>query len=135
MTCKRYFTSTSAVLFALFWKRSNRQGILAGLVAGGVMVFVWKFGIAKLGDRFKLTFSVRSSVNREKQRRLFRAASAYVKRHNIDKEVIFDIVAITYEEDSHYIEYHKGGLIVNKNSGKPHSLWGFPSFFTSESRF
>ena len=30
-----------AVLFALFWKRSNRQGILAGLVAGGIMVFVW----------------------------------------------------------------------------------------------
>jgi putative endonuclease len=51
------------------------------------------------------------SVNREKQRRLFRAASAYVKRHNIDKEVIFDIVTITYEEDSHYIEYHKGALI------------------------
>jgi len=43
-----------AVLFALFWKRSNRQGILAGLIAGGVMVFVWKFGIAKLGGAFAI---------------------------------------------------------------------------------
>ncbi len=51
------------------------------------------------------------SVNREKQRRLFRAASAYVIRHNITKEVIFDIVAITYEGAEHYIEYHKGALI------------------------
>ena len=43
-----------AVLFALFWKRSNRQGILAGLIAGGVMVFVWKFGISKLGGAFAI---------------------------------------------------------------------------------
>lgn len=38
-----------AILCALFWKRSNRQGILAGLVVGGVMVFVWKFLIAPMG--------------------------------------------------------------------------------------
>ena len=38
-----------AVLFALFWKRSNRQGVLAGLVTGGVMVFVWKFCVRPLG--------------------------------------------------------------------------------------
>jgi len=43
-----------AVLCALFWKRSNLQGIMAGLVAGGVMVFVWKFGIAKLGGMFAI---------------------------------------------------------------------------------
>ncbi len=43
-----------AILFALFWKRSNRQGILAGLVVGGVMVFVWKFVIAKLGGMFAI---------------------------------------------------------------------------------
>jgi len=43
-----------AILFALFWKRSNRQGILAGLIAGGVMVFVWKFGISKLGGAFAI---------------------------------------------------------------------------------
>ena len=38
-----------AVLFALFRKRSNRQGILAGQVAGGVMVFVWKFCVRPIG--------------------------------------------------------------------------------------
>ena len=38
-----------AILFALFWKRSNRQGVLAGLVAGGIMVFVWKFCVRPLG--------------------------------------------------------------------------------------
>ena len=38
-----------AILFALFWKRSNRQGILAGLIAGGVMVFVWKFCVRPIG--------------------------------------------------------------------------------------
>ncbi len=37
------------MLLALFWKRSNKWGALAGMVAGGVMVFVWKFVIAKLG--------------------------------------------------------------------------------------
>lgn len=31
------------VLFALFWKRTNWQGALAGMVSGGVMVFVWKY--------------------------------------------------------------------------------------------
>ena len=43
-----------AILCALFWKRSNLQGIMAGLVAGGVMVFVWKFRIAKLGGMFAI---------------------------------------------------------------------------------
>ena len=38
-----------AMLLALFWKRSNKAGCLAGLVAGGAMIFIWKFGIAKLG--------------------------------------------------------------------------------------
>ncbi len=37
------------VLLALFWKRSNMQGALAGMVCGGVMVFVWKFLIRPMG--------------------------------------------------------------------------------------
>ena len=37
------------MLFALFWKRSNRQGALAGMVVGGVMVFVWKYLVAPMG--------------------------------------------------------------------------------------
>lgn len=37
------------MLMALFWKRSNKWGALAGMVVGGVMVFVWKFLIAPRG--------------------------------------------------------------------------------------
>ena len=37
------------VLMALFWKRSTLQGALAGMVSGGVMVFVWKFLIRPMG--------------------------------------------------------------------------------------
>lgn len=37
------------VLAALFWKRSNRNGALAGMIAGGVMVFVWKYCVHPLG--------------------------------------------------------------------------------------
>ena len=38
-----------AILCALYWKRSNRQGVMAGLVAGGVMIFVWKFLVRPMG--------------------------------------------------------------------------------------
>lgn len=31
------------VLTALFWKRANRWGAIAGMVAGGATVFIWKF--------------------------------------------------------------------------------------------
>ncbi len=31
------------VLTALFWKRTNKWGAIAGMIAGGVTVFVWKF--------------------------------------------------------------------------------------------
>ena len=37
------------MLFSLFWKRTTKQGAIAGMIAGGAMVFIWKFGIAKLG--------------------------------------------------------------------------------------
>lgn len=37
------------MLFALFWKRSNLPGAIADMVAGGVMVFVWKYGIKPMG--------------------------------------------------------------------------------------
>lgn len=37
------------VLFALFWKRSNLWGALAGMLSGGAMVFLWKFLIKPLG--------------------------------------------------------------------------------------
>ena len=38
-----------AILCALYGKRSNRFGIMAGLVAGGVMIFVWKFLVRPMG--------------------------------------------------------------------------------------
>lgn len=37
-----------AVLMMLFWKRMNKWGALAGMVSGGVMVFVWKYIISGL---------------------------------------------------------------------------------------
>lgn len=43
-----------AILFSLFWKRSNRQGILAGLITGGIMVFVWKFLVRPIGGIFAI---------------------------------------------------------------------------------
>ena len=42
------------VLFALFWKRSNRFGALAGMVSGGAMVFIWKYCIRPLGGAWDI---------------------------------------------------------------------------------
>ena len=42
------------VLLALFWRRSNKWGAMAGLLSGGIMVFVWKFIIADLGGLFAI---------------------------------------------------------------------------------
>lgn len=42
------------VLTALFWKRSNKYGAVAGMIAGAIMVFVWKFGISNLGGAFAI---------------------------------------------------------------------------------
>ena len=30
------------VLFALFWRRTNKWGALCGMLSGGAMVFIWK---------------------------------------------------------------------------------------------
>lgn len=37
------------VLAALFWKRSNKYGAIAGLISGGITVFVWKYLVRPLG--------------------------------------------------------------------------------------
>lgn len=37
------------MLCALFWKRTNKYGALSGMVAGGAMVFIWKYIIAPIG--------------------------------------------------------------------------------------
>lgn len=43
-----------AVLLALFWRRSNRHGALAGMLCGGIMIFVWKFMVRPLGGLFDI---------------------------------------------------------------------------------
>ncbi len=42
------------VILALFWKRSNKWGALAGMITGGGMVFVWKYLIAPIGGIFNI---------------------------------------------------------------------------------
>lgn len=42
------------VLFALFWRRSNQWGALAGMLAGGAMVFIWKYLIAPMGGAWAI---------------------------------------------------------------------------------
>ncbi len=44
----------AVMLCALFWKRSNRYGALAGMLSGGVMVFVWKYLVRPLGGAFNI---------------------------------------------------------------------------------
>ena len=42
------------MLFSLFWKRVNRAGAVAGMISGGVMVFVWKLVLSPLGGVFAI---------------------------------------------------------------------------------
>lgn len=42
------------MLFSLFWKRTTRAGAIAGMIGGGVMVFVWDLVISKLGGVFAI---------------------------------------------------------------------------------
>ena len=42
------------VLLSLFWKKSNLYGALAGMISGGAFVFIWKYGIARLGGGFAI---------------------------------------------------------------------------------
>ena len=37
------------ILLALFWRRSNKWGALAGMICGGVMIFVWKYAVRPIG--------------------------------------------------------------------------------------
>jgi sodium/proline symporter len=37
------------MLLALFWKRSNMYGAFAGMLTGGIMIFVWKYAVRPLG--------------------------------------------------------------------------------------
>ena len=42
------------MLFSLFWKRTTHAGAVAGMVSGGVMVFLWNLVISRLGGVFAI---------------------------------------------------------------------------------
>ena len=42
------------MLLGLFWKRCNRQGAIAGMIVGAVMIFVWKYLVAPVGGVFAI---------------------------------------------------------------------------------
>jgi sodium/proline symporter len=42
------------MLFSLFWKRTNFHGALAGMISGGVVIFVWKYLVRPLGGAWNI---------------------------------------------------------------------------------
>jgi sodium/proline symporter len=40
------------MLFSLFWKNTTRGGAIAGMLTGGIMVFVWKLLLKPMGGVF-----------------------------------------------------------------------------------
>ena len=42
------------MLFALFWKRCNKFGAIAGMISGAVMIFVWKYLVRPLGGAWDI---------------------------------------------------------------------------------
>ncbi len=42
-------TFAPVVIMALFWKRSNLQGALAGMLVGGSTIFIWKYLVKPMG--------------------------------------------------------------------------------------
>ena len=44
----------AVMLFALFWKRCNLAGALSGMIAGGAVVFIWKYCVRPLGGTFDI---------------------------------------------------------------------------------
>ena len=42
------------MLLALFDKKMNKQGIGAGMIAGALMIFIWKFGVRPLGGAWNI---------------------------------------------------------------------------------
>lgn len=80
------------ILFSLFWKRTNRHGAVAGMLSGGISVFVWKlllkplggiFGIYELLPAFLIScafiigFSLLTEKPSEEIEKEFEAAKAY----------------------------------------------------------
>ena len=43
-----------AMIMSLFWKRTNKYGTVAGMIAGAAMVFIWKFYVRPMGGAWNL---------------------------------------------------------------------------------
>ncbi|MCR5453274.1 MAG: sodium/proline symporter [Lachnospiraceae bacterium] len=43
-----------AVILSLYWKRTTKYGVLAGMISGAVMIFVWKYLVRPLGGVWDL---------------------------------------------------------------------------------
>ena len=43
-----------SMLLALYWKRCNRQGVIAGLIVSAIVIFVWKFAVRPLGGAWDI---------------------------------------------------------------------------------
>ena len=42
------------MILALFWRRMNASGAMAGMIGGGAMVFIWKFLVRPMGGAFDI---------------------------------------------------------------------------------
>ncbi|MCR5556624.1 MAG: sodium/proline symporter [Butyrivibrio sp.] len=43
-----------AMIMSLYWKRANKFGTIAGMISGGVMVFIWKYLVRPMGGVWNL---------------------------------------------------------------------------------
>lgn len=42
------------IICSLFWKRTTLPGAVLGMIAGGAMVFIWKYLVAPMGGAFAI---------------------------------------------------------------------------------
>lgn len=42
------------MILSLYWKRTNRAGAIAGMISGGLMVFIWKYLVRPMGGVWDL---------------------------------------------------------------------------------
>ena len=42
------------MLLSLYWRRTNKYGAIAGMISGGLMVFIWKYLVRPLGGAWDL---------------------------------------------------------------------------------
>ena len=61
--------------------------------------------------RYPAMMTPSASVDRKKQGHLIRAASSYVRRKKIDKDVVFDIVSIVFYKDNYHLEYIENAFL------------------------